>query len=47
MNGGGGGGRPYDGGRPPSPRGARPRSPGGRPPYDAPPAGDYPPRGRY
>ncbi|KAJ5024877.1 hypothetical protein J3E73DRAFT_258757 [Bipolaris maydis] len=39
-------GRPYDGGRPPSPRGARPRSPGGRPPYDAPPA-DYPPRGRY
>ncbi|KAF9697078.1 hypothetical protein EKO04_004831 [Ascochyta lentis] len=46
MNG-AGGGRPYDGGRPPSPRGARPRSPGGRPPYDAPPAGDYPPRGRY
>lgn len=42
-----GGGRPYDGGRPPSPRGVRPRSPGGRPPYDAPPAGDYPPRGRY
>ena len=30
----------------PSPRGARPRSPGGRPPYDA-AAADYPPRGRY
>ncbi|KAF1837367.1 hypothetical protein BDW02DRAFT_577279 [Decorospora gaudefroyi] len=39
-------GRPYEGGRPPSPRGARPRSAGGRPPYDAPPA-DYVPRGRY
>lgn len=38
-------GRPYDGGRPPSPRSARPRSPG-RPPYDA-AAADYPPRGRY
>ncbi|KAL5115731.1 hypothetical protein ACEQ8H_006339 [Pleosporales sp. CAS-2024a] len=37
-------GRPYEAGRPPSPRGARPRSPGGRPPYDAP--AEYPPR-RY
>jgi transcription initiation factor TFIID subunit 15 len=37
-------GRPYEAGRPPSPRGARPRSPGGRPPYEA--AAEYPPR-RY
>lgn len=49
-----GGGRPYEGGgRPLSPRAARPRSPGVRPPYDAAAAAaaaaaaEYPPRGRY